>query len=813
MKIGQLSRGVLLGLLAFIQSSLLTPSFSFGVQFGIEVEFASENLIQPDESKIPSHFYEKPLEFVMAAMKDPQGKITLRKWGKRPARFIRSGVYTDPLGREWQVTPESVNTTGLDGFEFISPPLDREEDKEILKEILRGTMDTGLYGKGIRSSTHVTVDVSHLFSPEGDASQLINTILYIESHWLEIYAAVSPTRYGTIVNRFSVPLAAQHHELLKEMSELAPTARTYQNLKSLFEKYNQAEINMKEGSKDYAWKYRSANYRKLFQLDLPAMVPVIEFRILDYQKDPERTVSLSELFVRIIERAADLQATKEFVNPFPNQGNQFSRSVLNTIIYSAGEDQYKTFLSELGLDPKIYPRFKYLHTPPKLELPGMAIKQAYEAFDTRMPVLYEGKPITFGFETEMWGPLVKKVVPDINRSKVDVGQFTFLDGTVDKELTGNIEVRSIPTPVLADAISQMKNLATVLDGGIASFHLHMRVPMGLAQSVPQDQLQGWLSRISDTVYAWRLENRPHKYALRGSTQLRRPPHHLDKKGTVTVKTIEGTLDIELRGFMDDIDQYDRFAKLIIAGFHNPELIQGATDFQSLLHFQHKNLFETVSEFVLKYEQRPLTYEEIYLIEDLNEFATKNGILPLFGFEHAPYLSQLDQIRIQNANFEFKLNILNLLKDVTVTKKYQRQSEEFYKEFRWRIKEWAKSIHLYTLLEKTLLFLPMNSARIMEDPTFIRKLLLASANPQVDLAISQAAKRLLNRLPSETFFERVKESLYGTETVLQRNALHLLTEIAIDKNHDEITRRIKAAELVQKVIQDSLREESEVIPIL
>ena len=771
---------------------------------GLEVEFASETLLEADPERISESHYKKPLEFVREAYKDPDGEIFLEKWRLYAHLKAKSAAYVDPLGRKWQIVPESVNTTGLDGFEFITPPIETDEDRAVIQKVLTQIRESGLYGKGLRSSVHVTISVGHLFSETGDASKLVDTILFIENHWPEIYAAVSPMRYGTIVNRFSIPLAVEQKELLTALGRLSEDERTYPKLKSLFESYQEKELQFKQNWRRHAWKYRAANYRKLFGLGGTGYLPVIEFRILDFQ-DPAEIHRLVTLFLSIIEKGHSIQPDSKFYDPFASLRGELDLDAANRLLYHSDSSSYEEFIRSLGLSSAQYPRYKTYSISPFFGPSKKALKNAYSNFDPTKPHLYRGTPFTYGWELEMRGEGVKEVVVNLEKKKLRLDRFPFLDGTVDLEDTGNVEVRSKPTQVLSDAIHQMQTLRDVVKRDVAGYHLHMRVPKALTDSLDKREFEGWLSRVSDAIYAWRLQYRSDEYALKAYTQVRRAPFTLDEKGTLTVKTIGSSTDIEIRGFMNDVEQIQSFAEIIIVGLLNPELIQGFTDFQLMLHFQKQPLIEVMADFVEKYQQRPLKKDEIYLLRDLNDWATKDGVLPLFGFEHSPVFSDLDRVKIQDSNFEFRKAVLELLRDVMVYKKYERQTNEFYEAFRLLIKHWAKSIRFYQTLKGTLLYYPMNTSQFIQKEDFINKLIIAGANTGTTYLIGKAAKDLLRRLPMDVFFKSINASLKHKNPVMRRLAISLLTEVIIDRAKGDLERRKRAAALVFQAINQALQQ--------
>jgi hypothetical protein len=808
----RLRRCVLSFSFLFFLSVFSLPAFSQSdsfIQYGLEFEFASEVFIQPDPSKISHQSYEKLLSYVKNAFEDAEGETEILLWEKRSSQKPIYARYEDPDGRYWKVTPESVNTTGLDGFEFVTPPLKSLDDEKKVREIYEQILNNHEYGPGVRSSVHATFDVSHLISEDGqDASKLIHTILFIENHWPEIYAILSPIRYGTIINTFAVPLAMDQRVLLRKLAELPPENQSYEDLKQLFSEYHERELRLKKGQSNKAWKYRSANYGKLFGLGGDTPLNVLEFRLLDLD-EPEVLFKKIEFLKRLIERAPNLGEGMNFKNPFRGVSLKSGLVRVNQFLYEKNKDDYTQFIKDLDLNLEHYPRFEKLNGPTLYGQTTFELKKMMEKLNFDEEIFYDSSPITFGFEVEMWGENVREVLTE-NFESIHEGKFAFLDGNVIQEYTGNYEVMSFPNTRLDETLRQMREMESVLKNNVVGFHIHLRLPYKITQDISPDTLNGWISRLEDVVFAWRTQHRGHYLALRSESLQRRPPHLLYEKGTLMVRKIDDSLDIEIRGFMDDLNELERFTKKLLLGLKFPEYLRGFQDEQTLLHFKRSSLIDMMQSFVVQYERRDLTPEEIDILRDVDSYATRNSVLPLFEFEHAPYLTDLERVSIRNATFRFKKRVRRLLDNVLVHHQYERQSNELYKQFRWRIKKWAQDIHLHDLLDRTILIPPSKEITSHQDEFWMKKLMQASVAPNVSTEMTDSAKRLMENLPEEKVFEIIKKALKNSyDPEMKRIAISILADSALDKTKGK-EKQMSAAKLLWEQIMSQL-DQTPLIP--
>ena len=343
----------------------------FKRQFGIEAEYAS---IGPRADQNVAEEFEKILELVRSQFKG-YGQVTVHPWNKYSnAMGTIYASYRDPMGRIWEVAPERVNPAakkGWDGYEFISPPLSTAEDHTVLKNVIREVDRQRHFIPGAESSNHISFDISHLIKGDGNAAQLVDTIIFIENHWPEIYTAVHPERMGGIVNSYTVPLAANQKDLLNELGELPRDHRSLDEVRSLFLRHAPREAQIANNGVVKQWKYRSANYAKLLKIGYFAKdgVPIIEFRIPDLRDYPAMEKAIV-LLGRVIERAHQIEPEAGFKDPFvsstidPDHPRRFHQ--LDEAIRQLDPERYKLFLNQLGLNPQDYPNFYHVEKAPNL---------------------------------------------------------------------------------------------------------------------------------------------------------------------------------------------------------------------------------------------------------------------------------------------------------------------------------------------------------------------------------------------------------------------------------------------------------------
>lgn len=670
----------------------LLPSFGTAQMVGFESEFATVGFMEVQWGEKQLELSKKMLEIVKGHF-DGKGEIVSVPWSKYPEKNIQILAYKDPRGRMWNIDPEAVNTTGLDGVEFVTPALDSKEDIERYSQIMQDLRRSKLVMGGLRSSNHITVDVSHLTKDPNNISQLVDLILTIENHWVEIYRFYDPIRYGTIINRFSVPLALDQQDLLHELAALPKSQRTYAKVRSLFLKYDQKENELRNPDDTNAvrkWKYRAANYGKLFRLSANTPgISAIEFRVGDL-----------EFGSRIQEKVAFMQKLvnsknldKKFLAPFGNK----------VLSWQEGTEVLKK--SELQAD-----FLKALVTEEKLaqiqrKTPSVTIQmpQGADLVDMNRPVEVNGKAITFGFEAEFaHGKFAKKIMrPDWESPQLT--KFPYLDAEVSNESTGNLEIRSVGgEKILAEVLGQMEEVRSTLNQDMRGFHMHMRIPPEIIAKHDPQVLEAWISNISDSIFAWRLQNRRHFFALKTTTLARQSVSKIEERGPVRlIKMDDGTWDFEIRGYMASHEMIGAMAQKVATGLMNPEWISTLIVEQKLLGLQKFTLEEGLEKYNQTYLKRSLTNEEKSIAGLLSGEVEGQGLLPLYDYASLFDADPIAKRKIQDATLLFFKETSTVIRNYA-NMKYE-SDEELGKQFRWRVKRWAQAIDLQSLLEKRILF--------------------------------------------------------------------------------------------------------------
>lgn len=723
---------------------LLPPSLATAQMVGFESEFATADFMEAQWGEKQLELSKKLLEIVKNNF-DGKGEITSVPWAKYQEKNLQIMIYKDPRGRTWKVDPEAVNTTGLDGVEFVTPPLENQEDIERYSKIMQDLRNSKLVMGGLRSSNHVTVDVSHLMKDPNNISKLVDLILTIENHWTEIYRFYDPVRYGTIINRFSVPLALDQQDLLKELAALPEHKRSYNNVRSLFLKYDKKEndLHNADGKNPIRkWKYRAANYGKIFRLSPDAAgISAIEFRIgdLDFGTGIQEKVD----FMRKLVNSDKLD--KKFLSPFGDraltwkQGTEFiQKAKLNT-------EFLKNLVSEHKLD------LIQKKTAIALAVPA----KSSDLVSMNQPVVREGKFITFGFEAEfVFGAQARKVVNG-DKSAPLLDKFPYLDSDVSTESTGNIEVRSVGGErILGEVLAQMHEIRSNLKEDLRGFHMHMRIPKEIISQHDPELLKAWIANISDSVFAWRLQNRKHFFALRTTTLARQNMDSFDigSRGPVRlIKMADGTWDFEIRGYMGSVENIGVLAQKVMTGLSQPHLISTNIAEQKLLGVAKYSLREGFEKYYKTFHQRDITKEESLVISRLSAEVQGKGLVPLYDFGRLFDYDPVTKRKINDATVLFFKEAATVVRN-QLAGKYSND-QELGKQFRWRVKRWAQNIDLQSLLEKRILF--------------------SYADPQGNKVASPYLydrEAILQKSALDKTYATIDKNLNSADPILQRHAI-------------------------------------------
>lgn len=351
----------LLGIAVAVVSSLILPVRAWAQVFdhskvGIEFEYEATR----NSSRNDTRNHEALLGFLQREFGGK--KIVTRPWEKFVnARGTFQAEFKDALGRQWAVVPEKMNGETFDGFELITPPLTTEEDVKRLGRAIDAIHASGMFVRGYSSSTHFNYDVSHLTGSLRDSgldrrnvAELVDAILFLETHVVQILEIVRPERYDHVVNKFAVPLAVNQKDLLRELAELPREHRTFGNVRAIFQKYEKREIELVNGNKVHAWKFRAFNYAKLLGIGefKGWNLPIIESRLADLVENSAKLEEFGRLFARSIATGAATPVT-QFRDPFP-QFNEFyehsrGHAALDEFIRGTHPDRVSKFRARIGL--------------------------------------------------------------------------------------------------------------------------------------------------------------------------------------------------------------------------------------------------------------------------------------------------------------------------------------------------------------------------------------------------------------------------------------------------------------------------------
>ncbi len=729
-----LSYPTLLLVVAFGQLAF-GPSKIFAVSVGIELEYASATGVQPNSELIPPDRYKAPLQIVRSFYGGRGSRIRTRNIGSEPRRTIAG--YTDPYGRHWKVVPESVNTTGYDGFELVAPKSGSQNQDNELKRIVRQIETSGEFAKGLKSSAHFTVDVGHLIKKSGECPKLWDLIVFLENHWPEIYAVFNPQRSGAFVNRFAVPLGLDHPELVKQIARVPRSERTLDALRSLFEKFEASELRLAGGDASKAWKYRAGNYKKLLGLLGATQVNVIEIRIGDLVESgeiPGRSAFLRKLFTM----GAEAEPSSKFVNPFHGMETRPLQSVeLNERILHRGRSRHSKLCATLNLDESDYPAFGGKHLPLRIGLSDEQLARLEAKLDLSQPIVLDGGYATAGFEAEFRGPREQRLFLG---DKVNRARFPYLSEDSSTEGTGNREVRSVPSLVFERVFEEMEEIASVLRADLRSFHFHFRIPLAAWEKIPAEEKEGWIARISDAIAAWRLENRRHFFTFKtfssgaygqeggGRATLRR-------RQVADTEMSVASIDFEIRGYMTSLRNIRSLVREMLIGIKNPELIRGFAREQKQLS-TGRNLVVEMESFAKDQYARRLSSRERGILEDIQGSIKPYLHFPLLGFELAPFLSFQQAQRVKEANYQFKRSVMALLDKA----RPYNDMAAVDRSFRARIQRWARNLGFAEMLRGSVLVPPRNAAKggPIPDPFQSIQLHLASGSEE---GIAQASEEL------------------------------------------------------------------------
>ncbi len=340
-----------------------------------------------------------------------------------------------------------------------------------------------------------------------------------------------------------------------------------------------------------------------------------------------------------------------------------------------------------------------------LRLSGAELAELTRAVPLDGPIAVKGGRLSFGFEAEFRageGPQDVVSKGAAGRWKVNTDRFGFLETRVTHEKSGNTEVISRPTEDLGEALRQMKELRAHLGSSLRSFHFTIQTPQQAVNEIGKDAMTGWMSRLGDSVQAWRLMNRKPFFALNTWSQVRRAPSEVNQRGPLRAYPLQnGRYRIELRGYMNSVDSIKKRAVEIAAGLQNPEYVRGLSVEQAALLEPRRGA--GLANELVRLKGGPLTEREDANLSKMidgvmGEFGERN-VLPLVGFEAAPYLSPAEREAYAAATKEFLQGTLQLMR----TTKLGPQG--LGSRFRELIRAWAERSGHQRVLDQTVLLRP------------------------------------------------------------------------------------------------------------
>jgi hypothetical protein len=280
----------------FAQEPLDLPPPGEQRLFGFEFEFAGRGNRIVSFEEMPWENYERLMRVVVEHNGGNPADIkrvdfveettNLEKYPEGKRNLFRA-EWTDTRGMKWKIEPEYVASTGLDGYELVTPPM---EDTKDLRGLLEKIQASGLVREGLKSGVHLNIDGRKLVQGN-DARALANLIIMHENFEPMLRRMFNPVRGGAFANRFSRSIATDHESLLKEIDALPQEERTAERLAELFKARNAREAQLHEvdpmepKSWSKLWKYRSLNLAKVLQVnDLHnGKAGVVEFRMFDLE--------------------------------------------------------------------------------------------------------------------------------------------------------------------------------------------------------------------------------------------------------------------------------------------------------------------------------------------------------------------------------------------------------------------------------------------------------------------------------------------------------------------------------------------------
>lgn len=641
--------------------------------FGFEFEFAGKHDRIIDFEQMPWENYERLMRVVVEHYGGNASEIrrvdfmketgNLEKFptGERP---LFRAEWTDAKGRNWKIEPEYVQSTGLDGYEMVTPPLDDPKD---LRQLIDKIAASGLVKEGLKSGVHLNLDGRSLVRGN-NAQALANLILMHETYEPLLRRMFRPVRGGGPNNRFARSIATDHEELLREIDALPAEERTREKLEELFRQREAREAQLHEaevrGEGDWTklWKYRSLNLAKVLQINElhNGKAGVVEFRMfdLDVFKNPAAHELQAEIY-RAMVRQAELMAERG--ETFQYRPRSAAPEGADMVVYNTPKDpaEAKTAAAEMlrtmGLDPANYT--EYLdRTFVREVLPSRKGITEVLGQLTDAKLVHNGKPFTYGFEYEGRGSdVVKIMVPTDSEARASWDAKTVAEkqayyrqtvgdrpSTIDSyfepdtrlwwldpywytEGTGNWEIHSKVFDNLEEAMRAMREAKKLAGASGKGFHLHMRDngPDWERLETRGSEFADFIERASDWVWLQRARRLKTMIGVKSWSNARMTPGHVDNLANLksssraTIRTqinrSENYIDVEIRGLTKWVDDIELLAKLISNGLvtgnfgewkHTDNAYRGNTKGENSVNFT-----DFMEDYVREVEGKELTPTE------------------------------------------------------------------------------------------------------------------------------------------------------------------------------------------------------------
>lgn len=302
---------------------------------------------------------------------------------------------------------------------------------------------------------------------------------------------------------------------------------------------------------------------------------------------------------------------------------------------------------------------------------------------------------TYGFEAELDpnAEVSQNFIRGMSQTTANRRDYPYLAPEASVEaITNNIEVRSEPHFDRPTIINQMNDVkesaggARRAGGAVISFHLHIRVPKSQTKASRED-LEGWASRLSTEVHAWRLENIQTAMAMSQRTVQRNPPGYMAEKGTTRIRSEGDFWDVEIRGFASNVPAIDHTAERIINAMTTDGAIKSYGDLDRAMFLRKRSL----KQFVEHYTGSPLTEREGQAVAAMGA-RSDTAEFPLFGFEDNPLLKPSERKLFEEKNAE-------LAKAIRARAQVYVADNAMQGEYFGALRKWATDVNLYPTMQR------------------------------------------------------------------------------------------------------------------